>query len=371
MHKRRSVSSVLWLTSLRSRARGRASTAHASEGALRPSPDTQRSGRHLLAAALFALLLPGLACGASAPAGGAARVQDGGLDLSACAATPCTNGQTCNPTTGACQPRPASEACHGVGHYEVGKEGGYLPCCANLREVFQLVAGERGDPHERVCDEPIGHRNYACIEGSCGDGRCEAPEALACGCPQDCPSAVWEVVDAGGAAPDAATSVRAEAGVHAAVPSMASALQDYLGWTRHSAEPQSISTEIFSLCRAPTAAEEAFVASQHGDNLYLLDWLNDAAVRGAATKQSAAFPIGAAIVKQKLIYSPRGEFELFALGLMIKREPGFDGAHADWEFGYWTKSEGLATGAASAATCGGCHAGSKTDFVFLDQSWRR
>jgi hypothetical protein len=147
-------------------------------------------------------------------------------------------------------------------------------------------------------------------------------------------------------------------------------MQAYLGWTRHSAEPQAISSEIFSLCRLPTPAEHAFVESKHGDNLFLLDWLNDAAARGFETRDSAPFPPGAAIVKQKLTSNGRGELVLFALGLMIKHEPGFDPAHADWEFGYWTESEGLSAGAAGAAACGGCHASSKTDFVFLDQSWR-
>jgi len=113
------------------------------------------------------------------------------------------------------------------------------------------------------------------------------------------------------------------------------------------------------------------LASPHGDDLYLLDYLNDAAMRGDAAKADTAFPVGAAIVKQKLTSGVTGEFLIFALGLMIKHEPGFDPAHGDWEFGYWTPTEGFSAGGASATQCGGCHAGSKTDFVFLDQSWRR
>ncbi len=162
----------------------------------------------------------------------------------------------------------------------------------------------------------------------------------------------------------------------------------YLTWETHTAEPQNISAEIFGLCRAPSAAEEAFVESVHGDELYLFDWLNPAAQRGAAQFGEAnaplvpperpfeplvdggvVFEVGAAIVKEKLVRTGQG-YELAALGLMVKREPGFDPASGDWEFGYWTPSEGMLSGPAETAACGACHASSPTDFVFLDESWR-
>lgn len=145
-------------------------------------------------------------------------------------------------------------------------------------------------------------------------------------------------------------------------------MQSYQSWTRASAEPQPISVEIFSLCRAPSAAEQAFVESEHGKNLYLQDWLNPAAIRGRDAK---AFEAGAAIVKQKLATGADGKLAAIALGVMIKRERGFDAAHGDWEFGYWEESPGLKAGAAEATHCGGCHASAPTDYVFLDQSWRK
>jgi hypothetical protein len=91
---------------------------------------------------------------------------------------------------------PASKECRGAGNYETGKEGGYQPCCAGLREVFQLSAAYAGDDEHHQCvQEPL--RVSACIEGQCGDGRCEAAEAVHCGCTLDCPSAVWGDSDAG------------------------------------------------------------------------------------------------------------------------------------------------------------------------------
>jgi hypothetical protein len=146
-------------------------------------------------------------------------------------------------------------------------------------------------------------------------------------------------------------------------------MQTYQSWARATAEPQAISVEIFSLCRAPSDAEQAFVQSEHGKNLYLQDWLNPKAMRGRdATGQT--FEPGAAIVKQKLAADAQGQLAVVALGVMIKRDRGFDAAHGDWEFGYWEQSPGLKAGPAEATHCGGCHASAPTDFVFLDQSWR-
>jgi hypothetical protein len=113
--------------------------------------------------------------------------------------------------------------------------------------------------------------------------------------------------------------------------------------------------------------EQAFVDSEHG-GLYLLDWLNAGAQQGYEQK-SKPFPVGAVIVKEKLS-TKGGGFTLAALGIMIKHAPGFDTAHGDWEFGYWEPESGMLSGQAESAYCGGCHASSSSDFVFLDSSWR-
>ena len=63
-------------------------------------------------------------------------------------------------------------------------------------------------------------------------------------------------------------------------------------------------------------------------------------------------------------------YELAALGLMVKREPGYDPTTGDWEFGYWEPDTGLLSGEAVNIACGPCHASSPTDFVYLDQQWR-
>ena len=143
----------------------------------------------------------------------------------------------------------------------------------------------------------------------------------------------------------------------------------YRGWQQRTDEPVNISAEIFSLCRSPTAAEQAFVASEHGDELYLLDWVNEEAAAGFDAGAGAPFPVGAAIVKEKLARDG-SDYLLVALGLMVKREAGFDPTHGDWEFGYWQPEGGMSSGASTNQYCGACHATSTTDFVFLDETWR-
>jgi hypothetical protein len=166
----------------------------------------------------------------------------------------------------------------------------------------------------------------------------------------------------------------AEAGSDGAVPlrqpALSELLERYRAWSPQPAMPQSISAEIFSLCRLPTSLEQSFADSEHGQGRYLQDWLNDSA-RSMFESKRTPFAVGAAIVKEKLASDSTGKLVLAARGLMIKREPGFDPAHGDWEFGYWEPAVGLSSGPESARACGGCHAGAGTDFVFLDQTWRR
>jgi hypothetical protein len=168
-----------------------------------------------------------------------------------------------------------------------------------------------------------------------------------------------------GSAGDATSERAAPAGL-----SFEAAMQAYTTWTRETDEPQSISVQIASLCRAPSAAELAFDESEHGKNLYTQDWLNPAAKRGQEAAGGTPFAAGAAIVKQKLAVGADGKLAVVALGMMIKRESGFDAEHGDWAFGYWEAALGLKSGPSEARHCGGCHASSVSDFVFLDQRWR-
>jgi len=151
----------------------------------------------------------------------------------------------------------------------------------------------------------------------------------------------------------------------------AALIAQYPSWTKRTDKPVSISSEIFALCRSPTPREQKFADSEHGKLRYLLDWLNPGAVTGLADRGAKPFPVGAAIVKEKLVSTATG-YELAARGIMVKRAPGFDTQFGDWEFAYWEAATGIVTGKEQSQYCAGCHASTQsTDFVFVDDSWRR
>lgn len=168
--------------------------------------------------------------------------------------------------------------------------------------------------------------------------------------------------DAGDAGPDAGS---------ASPLTVERALAEYTGWTKLMDKPEAISEEIASLCRAPTDAEKQFSDSEHGHDRSLLYWGNAEAAPAFLAKSTRPFPAGAAIVKEKFALTVDVGITLVGKGVMIKRAPGFDPAHGDWEFAYWEPGSAVASGAPEAAYCGGCHASAAaTDYVFLDQSWR-
>lgn len=83
-----------------------------------------------------------------------------------------------------CNAADPSVECRNLGRYEVGKEGGYLPCCPELNEISTLTAAYGPGGELASCQSAI-LNTYACISGSCGDGICEGPEED-CGCIRDC-----------------------------------------------------------------------------------------------------------------------------------------------------------------------------------------
>jgi hypothetical protein len=74
--------------------------------------------------------------------------------------------------------------CAQAGIYSRGKEGG-PSCCPGFNEYSRTAEFETG-PGEVSCADPIGHAEFGCIEGSCGDGVCELGEEGPCGCIVDC-----------------------------------------------------------------------------------------------------------------------------------------------------------------------------------------
>jgi len=82
--------------------------------------------------------------------------------------------------------------CRPVGRYEVGKEGGYLPCCAGLTQLATQSEATVNNEVRACVQEPL--NSYSCIAGTCGDGVCEEAEAP-CGCGVDCPDSLWRAAE--------------------------------------------------------------------------------------------------------------------------------------------------------------------------------
>jgi len=144
-------------------------------------------------------------------------------------------------------------------------------------------------------------------------------------------------------------------------------LDTYRTFTPQTPEPVDVSGYIFGLCRLPTLREKEFQASIHGDGRYLQDWANALAVQGIATRGAPPFPAGAVIVKEKYAGPQAAQPDLVAIGLMIKREAGFDSANGDWDYAYYEPALGIVQSAEQSTYCANCHAGaSATDFVFID-----
>jgi hypothetical protein len=169
-----------------------------------------------------------------------------------------------------------------------------------------------------------------------------------------------------GGTPDEAAGGAAGAGDSATL-DVQTILNSYRNWAPQTAEPVNVSGYIFGLCRLPTLPEQAFAESEHGDGRYLQDWANPAAVEGIAARGAPAFAAGSVIVKEKYAELPDSEADLVAIGLMIKREPGFNPARGDWDYAYFEPELGVVQTEEQSVYCAGCHSGaSATDHVYVD-----
>lgn len=150
------------------------------------------------------------------------------------------------------------------------------------------------------------------------------------------------------------------------IPTVSEIMDQYRAWQPQSADAVPISAYIFGLCRLPTLAEQEFADSEHGHERYLRDWANPQAEAGIARRGMPPFGEGSVIVKEKYVATGTGR-DLVAIAMMIKREPGFEPTHGDWDYAYYEPNLGVIQTNEQSAYCSGCHAGAaSTDFVYVD-----
>jgi hypothetical protein len=124
--------------------------------------------------------------------------------------------------------------------------------------------------------------------------------------------------------------------------------------------PHLVSDAIAALCTSPSPDLIAKEAARTGPHTGTL--VNIYVSEGAAKFMDSSrrrFPEGSMILKEKL--SPDGN--VAAVGGMIKRAPGFDRSHHDWEYFYAQKDRKMSKGL--LRDCIACHAKvESTDYVY-------
>ena len=129
------------------------------------------------------------------------------------------------------------------------------------------------------------------------------------------------------------------------------------------------------LCRGASKEEVDAARIKFGPhaNTGILIYMNKLAAEAFGTN-TTAFPVGAVVVKQKTIhgyFDKAGKHVREAdtgVGGMVKRAPGYDPAHGDWEYFYFEDAKKIESGHIS--TCVQCHSSAKSkDYIF--GTWRK
>lgn len=140
----------------------------------------------------------------------------------------------------------------------------------------------------------------------------------------------------------------------------------YSGMIRLTDSPIALSPAMLVMCDAPRPGLDAPLHASRF-NVYV----NPIGQAAMAESGERTFPTGSVIIKEKLIQlrdavdkerllwqgehvTPTTSDLMTSLGIMIKREPGFNPAGGDWEYAYWEEGVLYRTSEA-VAQCQACH----------------
>ena len=136
-------------------------------------------------------------------------------------------------------------------------------------------------------------------------------------------------------------------------------------------EPVLVDPGLAMLCRGVTVADVRKAREASGPHAHaaVRIYMNDAAA-GAFGKPDTRYPVGSVIVKEKRAQpylsaiEPSGaKRDHDGVGGMIKRAPGYDPDHGDWEYLYFEDPARIECG--RIASCIDCHSGAAAaDYVF-------
>jgi hypothetical protein len=136
---------------------------------------------------------------------------------------------------------------------------------------------------------------------------------------------------------------------------------DFHTWTKVNPTPAPISSRLDGLCRGPTRAEKASLASDPHMHKSITVWVNKIGAKAMTT--GGRFPVGTVIVKEKHVQSSD---RVDMSTVMIKRAPGYNPRCGNWEFQTLDASGKIVTSSGRIPSCMKCHEGQ----VALDYTFR-
>jgi hypothetical protein len=148
---------------------------------------------------------------------------------------------------------------------------------------------------------------------------------------------------------------------------------NYLNFKKITKTEVAVSPQFAGLCRGFTPSEIAAMRERADASVGVFIYMNDEAA-DTFGRNAKLYPVGSVVVKQKRIQEKEyGMRELFhtgenGVGGMVKRSPGYDSAHGDWEYFYFDDPAKIQSG--RIASCVQCHETAKgKDYVF--GTWNR
>ena len=136
-------------------------------------------------------------------------------------------------------------------------------------------------------------------------------------------------------------------------------------------QPVFVDPDLAMLCRGATRAEVEAAREVSGPHAHaaIRIFMNKLAADEFA-KPTPAYPVGSIVVKEKRALAHRSTTQpggmtqaTDGVGGMIKRPPGYDPAHGDWEYFYFESPAKIESGTMSS--CVQCHSGAAgKDYVF-------
>lgn len=155
-------------------------------------------------------------------------------------------------------------------------------------------------------------------------------------------------------------------------PTVAEIAVAYPSYQKLTEFPVYVNSELAVQCAPTRPAQIDAAKATHGPHAIagILVFMNEPAARVFAARRGT-YPVGSVIVKHKTLgYAmppPAGPVS-HGVGGMVKRAPGFDPEHGDWEYFYFEDPAKIESG--RIGTCVQCHDGAKnTDYVF--GTWRK